>query len=284
MSLSQTTMKRLLAAVVIAITAGSGSAQGITFAGVPWTSTPDTVQARLEAAGWRHVRTWPDGTLRFRGEGDELLHAQMQQGKLVAIWVREPGADPAALQARTRVLADSFNARFGTPVHDRARTWWSRGMTGVVLQTVPADQDGPPAVLLQYVGPGFPQMGMEPGEPDPFPTLPEQWVVVSGRPGIERVALDTAVIQRRPDGSYRASLRVDYVQVVPDPSGAYDQIVYGFDIDCRQQRVMMRSRVVFRAGRQVRADQGVTVWAPARGNTRNGYLREAVCTYVADRL
>jgi hypothetical protein len=258
-------------------------AQPLRFANVPWATAADSVRPRMEALGFRHVRTFETGDLRFRSDGDVVVQAGMAAGRLVNVVELRP-AGTEALGSRYSAVLDSMKRVYGAPVEEEAGSaMWQRGFTFLEVHADSAQGDLPAAIRFWYRGPGSDAEGARRvGTPETFAALDSAWTVLVSVPE-GRFALETATISRRPDGSYRTRVRVDYAAVREDPSGSYDTIIYGYDVDCPGNRLQMRSRTVLRKGRQVRSDQGATRWEPTREGTFQRELVRLMCEYVRTR-
>jgi hypothetical protein len=280
---------RTLAALFVACAAPAALAaqQHITFAGVPWEMTADSFRARLDALGLRHVRTMENGDLRFRGVGDReadaIVMAMVRQGRVVAIQAFIP-EQPGALHERFRVVADSLRGVYGaTALRSDTAAGWILGDSR--LYVAPRAAAGPTPAHLSYFfsGPGYgDEYAARSDEDDRYAALEPGWTILVVTPEA-RYAIDTVSVQRRGSGVYRARLRVDYAEVVPDPSGRHDALIYAADYDCAGRRTQLRSRAAFLAGRKVREDAGSTVWLPARPNTAFGAQLDHVCRYAQRR-
>lgn len=261
----------------------AAGAQTLRFANVPWGLVADSVRPRMEALGFRHVRTYETGDLRFRSEGDVLVQAGMAAGKLVNVVELRP-VELASLGSRYSAVLDSLKRVYGSPADQEAGSaMWQRGFTFLEVHADSAQGDLPPGIRFWYRGPGSDSEGARRvGTPETFAALDSAWTVLVNVPE-GRFALETATISRRPDGSYRTRIRMDYAAVREDASGSYDTIIYGYDVDCPGNRLQMRSRTVLRKGRQIRSDQGTTRWAPTREGTIQRELVRLVCEYVRTR-
>lgn len=276
---------RLLAACALiagaALAPMRAAAQQIKFGDVPWGISADSLRPHAEGLGFRHVRTFENGDMRFRSDADVVLVGVFAAGKLVSVSEARP-IGGAAVEARFAAVTDSLKRALGAPAETRPlAALWERGFTFLEVSADSGIGGEPPSVRLWYRGPGSEAVLQERlGSADPYPALDSVWVVLA-RADEGRLALEAASIARRADGSYRARIRMDHAKIQEDPTGPYDNILYGFDIDCAGRRLQMRSRAAFAGKRQVRNDSGATIWTPVRRGTFEESLLESVCTYVA---
>lgn len=279
-------ISRLCAAVACATTClvtAPAAAQGhITFAGVPYGTPADSVRALLEARGFRHVRTYETGELRFRSDNDVVVVAMIGSGRLVGTLVWEPAADPAA---RLRAVADSLRRALGPPVDSvEGVRMWSRGRSALQVAIRPEQPGGEPMVAFLYSGPGMLDEGVRRGtvaSDSRLPPLGPEWTVLGYNREGSRLAIDTTSISLRGAGVYRARVRIDEPEPVPDPSGRYDALVYGADYDCARRRTQLRSRTAILRGRTVRTDKGATIWIDPRPGSHEALALDLVCEYAA---
>lgn len=264
-----------------ALAPSRAAAQQFQFGGVPWGISADSLRPRVEGLGFRHVRTFENGDMRFRSDADVVVLAGFASGKLVSLEEARP-IERTALEARFAAVADSLKKALGAPSATRPLgALWERGFTFLEVNADSGSGGEPAAVRLWYRGPGSDHESLQRlGEVDPFTALDSTWVVLA-RDDDRRLALEAASIVRRTDGSYRTRVRIDHSDMQRDPTGAYDNIIYGFDVDCARRRYQMRSRAAYAGKRQVRNDSGATVWAPLRRGTLEESLVESVCAYVA---
>ena len=276
---------RLLAAGALiaaaALAPSRAAAQQFRFGGVPWGISGDSLRPRVEGLGFRHVRTFENGDMRFRSDADVVVQAGFAGGKLVNVMEVRP-IEVTAVEARFAAVTDSLKRALGAPGGTRPLIHlWERAFTYLEVSADSGIGGDPPAVRLWYRGPGGDQETFQRlGQTDVFAALDSTWVVLA-RLDDRRLSLEAASIARRPDGSYRARIRIDHTEIQRDPSGSFDNILYGFDIDCAGRRLQMRSRAAYAGKRQVRNDGGTTVWVPVRRGTFNEALLESVCAYVA---
>ncbi|HEX8694784.1 MAG TPA: surface-adhesin E family protein [Longimicrobium sp.] len=280
-------ISRICAAVscTACLAAAPAAAQNhITFANIPYGTPADSVRTLLEARGFRHVRTYETGELRFRSAGDVVAVAMIGSGRLVGTAVWEPAADP---EARLRAVVDSLRQALGPPVDsmDGFRAW-ARGRSAVLVGIRPEQPGGEPRLARVYHGPGIydeaARRGAASGESN-LPAPGPEWTVLGFNPRGARLAIDTTSISRSGAGVYRARVRIDEPEPVPDPSGRYDALVYGADYDCAKERTQLRSRTAILRGRTVRTDKGATVWVTPRPGSHEALALDLVCEYAARR-
>lgn len=235
----------------------------------------------MEGLGSRHVRTFENGDMRFRSDADVVVLAGFAGGKLVSLEEARP-IERTAVDARFAAVTDSLKKTLGAPSATRPlAVLWQRGFTFLEVNADSGRGGEPPSVRLWYHGPGSDHETLQRlGDVDPFAALDSAWVVLA-RDDDRRLALEAASIVRRTDGSYRARIRIDHAETQQDPSGAHNNIVYGFDIDRAGRRLQMRSRAAYAGKRQVRKHSGATVWARVRRGTFEESLLDSVCAYVA---
>ena len=261
----------------------AAGAQQFRFQNVPWGITADSVRPRMEALGFRHVRTYENGDMRFRSDADVVIGAAMEMGKLVHIVESHPLVS-GSLDARFSAVVDSLKQVYGTPDDTRPlAALWQRGFTYLQLHADSARGSEPAGIRFWWRGPGGDAAAMRrAGEGDSFAPLDSAWLVLVSMPE-RRLAIETASISRRADGSYRTRIRIDHAQMQHDPTGSFDALIYGYDVDCAGNRLQMRSRTAFVRGRQVRSDGGATVWVPTRQGTMQREVVRLVCEYVRRR-
>jgi hypothetical protein len=274
--------RSLAAALVLACAAPAALAaqRPITFSGIPWETPADSFRARLDAAGMRHVRTMENGDLRFRTETDAVVMAMVRQGRVVAVSALFPtSAD--SLRARFAAARDSLRGVYGAPpLNTDTAAGWSVGRARLFLSPQPAAGDAPPHVSYFFSGPGYDdEYASRSDVDDAYPALEPGWTILYLGPQA-RYAIDTVSVERRAEGVYRARLRVDYAEPVPDPTGRHDAVIYAADFDCGRRRTQLRSRTAILAGRRVREDAGSTMWIPANASTPFGVQLDHVCTYT----
>ncbi|HEU0051731.1 MAG TPA: hypothetical protein VFQ39_01095, partial [Longimicrobium sp.] len=248
--MSRTLRRRFVLAAVFLVLAGAASptAAQITFEGVRWGSPPDSVLARLDAAGWRHVRTYPDSTMRFRRADDAVAIAEFHHGALAGVDVFLP--PPADLEAAFRAAVDSVRNVRGVPRDTTGGTVkWSDGVTGVEVEKVSA-QGRPSTVSISHWGPAAFAAATEREAAGRFPPLDSAWLALSVH-GPIRFSIDTANIERRPAGVWRVRLRQDLAEPMDDPPGGLtDSLVRGVDYDCANRRMQLRTRTTYLRGRR----------------------------------
>jgi hypothetical protein len=271
---------RVAALALLACLPRMAQAQQFRFADLPWGMAADSVRPRVEALGYRHVRTYENGDLRFRSDGDVVVMAGVAAGKVVSYLAFHPLTD-GAIEARFNAVIDSLTKVYGAPGGTRPlAALWQRGFTYLEVFTDTAQGEQPAGVSLWFRGPeGFAEMMRRGGSEDSYAPLDSAWVIL-GRDERMRFAVEAASISRRPDGSYRARIRMDHATVQEDPTGRYDAIIYGFDFDCARRRLQMRSRTALFRGRQIRSENGATVWTPVRNGTPQAELVSVVCEHV----
>jgi hypothetical protein len=267
-------------ALACAVPAALAAQRTLTFSGVPWEMPADSFRARLDAAGTRHVRTMENGDLRFRTETDGVVMAMVGQGRVVAVSSFVP-VPADSLRARFAAARDSLRGVYGPPPLDTdSAVGWAMGLTRLFLSPRPAAGDAPPHVSYFFSGPGYDdEFARSSDVDDAYPALEPGWTILNLGPQA-RYAIDTVSVERRGEGVYRARLRVDFAQPIPDPSGRHDAVIYAADFDCGRRRTQLRSRTALLAGRRVREDAGSTMWIPANGNTPFGVQLDHVCRYA----
>lgn len=260
-----------------------GAGQTFRFEGLDWGTPADTLQARMAALQWRHVRTYETGDLRFRSPEDRVAVAFFGAGRLVGVTVFHPVPAPE-LDSRHEAVMDSLTRAHGKPAGERAGVpFWLSGLTWLGVRKEEPGEDSLAAVALLFSGPGYSnEMRRRSGVKDPFPALGRAWTVLNVMQE-GRLAVDTASISRQGPGVHRVRVRIDYPEVQPDLSGRFDALVYGYDFDCARRRTQMRSRTALLRGARVRHDEGATVWVPVRKGTTEEWQLDVVCQFVTDR-
>ena len=265
----------LIAAIACGATAAS--AQELVYAQIPWGAPADSVRARMEARGYEYRGVIGPGDRWFLRADGARVTATMRTDRVVGFYVFE-AASGAEVDGRFRALADSLEARFGTPLDRRPELRvWESGLTYLAALVVSDPTTDPRRVQTEWRGPGwYDEMGRR-GALLNLPALPTGYTTVSMTPAA-RISVDTATMVARAGRPLRARFRIDYAQPLPDESGRYDAIEYGMDFDCAGGRTRMVSRTTFLAGRRQRSDASEGLpWSPARAGTDPSRGLDAVC-------
>jgi hypothetical protein len=267
-----------VAVTAAALAAPSLSAQQASFHGIAWGTSPDSVRSVMEGFGYHDVEVDSLGDLRFSTPSAQTV-ATFSVGRLVAVKVLN-AVEARALDSRFAATADSLRAALGAPTDVRAPyVAWARGVSMVWVRKEAAAGDNPPLVTVIYQGPGLVDEMRLRESGKALPALPDGWLALSSN-DFERFAIDTASMAARGNGIYRVRLRRSFAAVQPDPSGSFDTLILGWDVDCTRRRLQLRTRTAIRGGRVVRTDSGTTIWVPAAPGTSNAWELDIVCHYV----
>ena len=273
-------LRRLtLLTAALACGATAASAQELVYAQIPWGAPADSVRARLEARGYEYRGVIGSGDRSFVRADGASVNAMMRAGadRVVGFYVFEP-ASGAEVDGRYRVLADSLEARFGTPLDRRpALRLWESGLTSVAVLIASDPNTGPRRVQTEWRGPGwYDEMGRR-GMLLNLPAPPAGYTTVSMTP-TGRISVDTATMAARVGRPLRARFRIDHPQPIEEDDGRFDAIEYGMDFDCAGGRTRMVSRTTFLRGVRKRSDSAEGLpWSPARAGTDASRGLDAVC-------
>jgi hypothetical protein len=266
----------LLLTVVPTVAAG----QVFRFRDVPWGIGVDSARARMEALGFRHVRTDRRGDLHFRSDADVVLVAGFADRKLAIVSEARP-VGGESLDARFAAVTDSLKRLYGPPTgpHPEAPLW-ERGFTWMEVQAVRGREGEPARIHIGHYGPaGWEEELRRQGKVDRFPPLDSTWVVIS-RSDEHRGAMELGSISRQPEGSYRVRMRRDYTQAQPDPPGPYHTIIVGVEVDCAKRRTRSWLRSTMWESRVVQSDRRSTPWSPEPPASGKTTLLDSICAYV----
>jgi hypothetical protein len=264
-----------LLGAAIACAATAAPAQELVFSQIPWGAPADSVRARLEARGYEYRGIVGSGDRAFVRPDDAFVTVAMRADRAVGFVSVEPPV--VAVEARFQAVADSLEARFGTPLDRRPELRrWERGLTSATVQVAP-DPDGVRRVQTEWRGPGwYDEMGRR-GALLSLPALPAGYTTVS-MTGASRISVDTATLTRREGRPLRARFRIDYAQPLSDDGDRYDAIEYGMDFDCSGGRTRLVSRTTFLGGRRQRSDSSEGLpWSAARAGSDPSRGMDAVC-------
>lgn len=273
----QPNRRLLVLPLLLACTATTARAQDLMFQNIPWGTPADSVSARIEALGYTYRGLQDAGDCTFdRADGTNVI-ATMRAGRLVGIAVNHPNQG-AAMEARYRMLADSLQAVLGPPVDWRpnSRTW-ERGRTSVAALIDYDPETGAQSMQTQWNGPEWLDEATERGEYPRYSKLPPPYTTVRiGRNS--RVSVDTASLQRRSGGVFRARFRIEYRSERGEGGEHFDAIEYQMDSDCTGARARLVSRTTFLARQRQHAesDEGLP-WSPVRAGDELATGVDAIC-------
>lgn len=266
----------LLAAGLLACASTPARAQEITFQQIPWSASPDTVRARLEARGYTY-RGVQEGARVFVRPDSAFVMVLLRGVEHPVGFLAGDAARGERADARFRVLVDSLQARHGVPVDRRPdAVRWEAGLTSVTVQ-LRTFSNGQRAVHAAWRGPGWLDETAGGVDGPVFADLPAGYIAVSQ--GLDqRVAVDTSSISQLAAGVLRARYRVDYPAALSDAGQRYDAIVYGMDFDCARGRTRMYSRTTLLAGRRqdTSSAQGLP-WRGVGGGSDEARALDGVC-------
>lgn len=271
---------RAAALLLLTVAPTAAAGQVYRFRDVPWGIGADSVRARMEALGFRHVSTDRRGDLHFRSDADVALLAGFTDGKLAIVSEARPvGRD--SLDARFAAVTDSLKRLHGPPDEGWPEApLWHRGFSLLDARAISGRGGEPDRIHIRYYSPaGVVEGDRRQGGVDRYPPLDSAWVVVS-RSDKQRYAVEIGSISRQPDGRYRTRTRADYTQAQPDPPGPYHTIIIGLEIDCPARRMRRWIRTTLWEQRVVHSDRRLTAWAPDTPVPGKASVLDAVCAYV----
>lgn len=230
------------------------AAQKLSFHGIPWHISADSVRAAVGARGFTFAGDAGDGDHAFtRADGARLI-AEMRDGRLVGFRLID-AARGDAVDGRFQVLADSLQAELGAPdvteddeVQGRWREWVA-GLWSVEVGITRAG--GQRAAQVMWRGPGrFDEMGRRAG----YPPQPAGFTTVSISPFM-RIAVDTTLRGRAAADSVRGRFRIAWFQpITPTVEGEeqapLDAVEYEMDFGCTSRRTRLISRTTFLDGQR----------------------------------
>jgi hypothetical protein len=263
----------LLPFVLACAAASPASAQAIVFAGLPWGTAGDAVDARAAAEGFT-LDGREDGDHIYRRADGAWLKAYLRAGRAIGITYIDPARRPA-VDARFRALVDSLEARLGAPaVRDPDEVRWEAGLAQV---SVKIEFVRGPQVEVRWVGPGwFDEMHRRRRLLD-LPPLPAGYTIVSANP-FSYVSVDTTSLARQAGGVLRARFRIDYPQPVGPETDAYDAAEYEMELDCAGRRTRLLHRTTFLAGARRHDDVYQRIpWAVPEPGNHHARGLSAVC-------
>jgi hypothetical protein len=236
----------LLLACLACVGAASAQRPELVFAGMPWRAPADSVRAQLASRGFAFRGADEHGDLVFARADGFLLSAELQAGRTVGFMLVDTTRG-RRVDERYRALADSLAAALGKPdtVSDEFELWCA-GLTTMGVDSY--YRDGIHHVQLVWRGPGwFDEMDRRgrllPGLASP----PPGYTIVSAN-FISRVAVDTATLARRPDGTLHGRFRIDYVHPVGSDVDPFDVAAYEMDFDCAAKRTRLVGRTLVLRG------------------------------------
>ena len=224
--------------------------QRITYAGVPWGLPADSVRPRMEALGWEANGTNAQGDLLFRRDSVRALtltgDGGLQQVNVVYI------TTPARREGRLRVLVDSLTGVYGPAATTRGNgAAWGGALSSLAATSMVTDSGASAVVALAYLGPGAQrEHDRRAGQPDPFPPLTNEWIVLH-RSGPRRMAVDTTAITALGDRVYRVRTRLDLAEPLREGRRSFNGLVQEHDYDCARRRTRLHRMVMLHEGRVV---------------------------------
>jgi hypothetical protein len=271
------TTRILALSLFLACTAAAAHAQDVTFAGIPWGAPADSVVTRMKALGWVYGGAAEHDDHAFIGRDSSIVRAVMHGGRAVG-FVAQDAARGAELDVRYRALTDSLHAALGMPIDWRPEVRvWEKGLTVLVVAVGHLPDTGERVIVLEWRGPGWhDEAGRR--RPQRFPQQLQPVYTTVKMTSDTRESVDTASLQRRANGTFRARFRIDYLYPRADGDAGYDAVEYGMDFDCAGARTRPVSRTTFLQGRrQLREAQEGLPWSPARAGEESARGLVAVC-------
>lgn len=275
-------MRWMLAACLVCAAAGAAAAQQeFVFAGVPWHTPADGVRATLEPQGFAFQGTLEHGDLTFSRRDGALVRVEVQSGGAIGFLLVDT-VRGRRVDARYQALIDSLTAALGQPdTVAQDFTLWRAGLTAIGVESY--YRNGVHRVQLFWRGPGwFDEMDRR-GRLPTIPAPPAGYTIVSAN-FISRVAVDTATLVRRPDGTLRGRFRIDYVRPVGPEENQFDAAEYNMEMDCTGRRTRLMARSVYLGGQVRHAETHQRMpWEATRLGEHSDRGLDAVCR-AADTL
>jgi hypothetical protein len=253
--------------------------QRIIFAGLPWGLPADSVRPRLEALGWRFIRTAEHGDPVFQRDSVRA-QAVIANGRLVQVNAVHP-TRAANRQARLRFLVDSLPSLYGPPSNTTEDgSAWEGNLSSLAVTRAVAGQS---AVMVVYLSAAAEhELNRRAGTRDPYPALTGGWIELA-RTSDRRMAVDTGTIAAVGQGVYRARVRFDRLEPQIGAGKRYDAIMYMGDHDCTGRRMIARGLALYFQGQLVE-EVGDSRWRPIDSANNEDLQMDLVCAIAAEYL